>query len=75
MLPMRSSIGSVCCAELLIGELCIKTCYCAKRSNTINPAIPYYRDPYYGYSAHTPAAVPSYNPGYTYSYVRPEGWR
>ena len=57
MLPMRSSIGSVCCAELLIGELCIKTCYCAKRSNTINPAIPYYRDPYYGYSAHTAAAT------------------
>ena len=70
MLPMRSSIGSVCCAELLIRELCIKTCYCAKRSNTISPAI---LRPYRGcYDYH---AVPPYNPGYTYSYVRPEGWR
>jgi len=45
-------------------------------------ANPYYRlaDPYYGYSDpyrgyYDYYAVPPYNPGYTYGYVRPGGWR
>jgi hypothetical protein len=46
------------------------------------PANPYYRlaDPYYGYSDpyrgyYDYHALPPYNPGYTYGYVRPGGWR
>ena len=46
------------------------------------PANPYYRlaDPYYGYSDpyrgyYDYYAVPPYNPGYTYGYVRPGRWR
>ena len=45
-------------------------------------ANPYYRlsDPYYGYSdsyhgLYDFYAVPPYNPGYSYGYVRPGGWR
>jgi hypothetical protein len=45
-------------------------------------ADPYYRfsDQYYGYSDpfhgyYDYFAVPSYNPGYSYGYVRPDGWR
>ena len=46
------------------------------------PANPYYRlaDRYYGYTDpfrgyYDYYAVPPYNPGYTYGYVRPGGWR
>jgi len=46
------------------------------------PANPYYRlaDRYYGYTDplrgyYDYYAVPPHNPGYTYGYVRPGGWR